>query len=186
MGKISEIFNFDDIGGKIKTLAKWSCWITILLLWIATPILIIVAIAEYGNDAFVTVILFPIAAVIASFAIWVGSWAMYAFGEFVERTCDNEDNTRLILEKLTEDNYDNDYATAEEVEEDNIAEDNIAEDYIAEDYIEDDEPQEYVPSCTEEERKRKIVRITDLRKKGLISEELYQKAINNPSVLDKF
>ena len=86
MGKISEIFNFNDIGGKIKGLAKWSCWITILLLWIATPILIIVAIAEGGDDAFVAVILFPIAAVIASFAIWVGSWAMYAFGEFVEDT----------------------------------------------------------------------------------------------------
>jgi len=176
MGKISEIFNFDDIGGKIKGLAKWSCWITILLLWIATPILIIVAIAEGGDDAFVAVILFPIAAVIASFAIWVGSWAMYAFGEFVERTCDNEDNTRLILEKLTEDNYDNNYTTAEKVDEDNIEED----------YIEDDEPQEYVPSCTEEECKRKIARIADLRKKGLISEELYQKAINNPRILDKF
>ncbi len=86
MGKFSEIFNFDNIGGKIKSLAKWSCWITILLLWIATPILIIVAIAEGGDDAFAAIVLIPIAALITSFVVWFGSWAMYAFGEFVEDT----------------------------------------------------------------------------------------------------
>jgi hypothetical protein len=174
MGKISEIFNFDNIGGKIKNLAKWSCWITILLIWIAAPIAFIALVADDYTAELCWIPL--VGAIVGPIFVWIGSWAMYAFGEFVERTCDNEDNTRLILEKLTEDDYDNNYTTAEEVDEDNIAED----------YIEDDEPQEYVPSCTEEERKRKIVRITDLRKKGLISEELYQKAINNPSVLDKF
>ena len=38
MGKISEFFIFENIGGKIKNIAKWSCWITILLIWIAAPI----------------------------------------------------------------------------------------------------------------------------------------------------
>ena len=173
MGKFSKIFNFDNIGGKIKNLAKWSCWITILLLWIFAAIGAIIMIADDTPEQIFYII---VIALVGPFVVWIGSWVMYAFGEFVERTCDNEDNTRLILEKLTEDNYDNNYTTAEEVDEDNIAED----------YIEDDEPQEYVPSCTEEEHKRKIARIANLRKKGLISEELYQKAINNSRILDKF
>ena len=101
MGKISEIFNFDDIGGKIKGLAKGSCWSTILLLWIATPILIIVAISEGGDDALVAVILFPIAAVIASFAIWVGSWAMYAFGELVEDVHAMRNKEETVAEEKT-------------------------------------------------------------------------------------
>lgn len=33
---------------------------------------------------------------------------------------------------------------------------------------------------------QKIARIAELRKKGLISEEMYQSAINNPSILEKF
>ncbi len=109
MGKISEIFNFDNIGRKIKNLAKWSCWITILLIWIAAPITLIVLLSEEPALFWIPLV----SAIVGSVSIWIGSWAMYAFGEFVERTCDNEDNTRLILEKLTEDNYDNDYTPAD-------------------------------------------------------------------------
>ena len=165
MSKIQEIFNVDNIGAKIKNLAKWSCWITILLIWIAAPIAFIVLISE--GSVFVLVPL--IAALGAPVLVWVGSWAMYAFGEFIERTCDNEDNTRLILEMLTEDNDDSDYAPTEEADEDDF-----------------DEPQEDTSTYIKKEREQKIARITELRKKGLISEELYQKAINNPMVLDKF
>ncbi|MBO5837368.1 MAG: hypothetical protein J6Q92_05690 [Oscillospiraceae bacterium] len=173
MGKISEIFNFENIGGKIKNLAKWSCWITILLIWIAAPIAFFILIAE--ESEFVVIPL--VAAIIAPVLVWIGSWAMYAFGEFVERTCDNEDNTRLILEKLTEDNYDSDYTPTDEADED---------DFVEDDFVEDDEPQEDIPTYTKEDRKRKIARITELRKKGLITEEMYQQAINNPKVLERF
>ena len=41
-------------------------------------------------------------------------------------------------------------------------------------------------TCTEDEIAQKITRITELRDKGHISEELYQQAISNPKVLDKF
>jgi hypothetical protein len=84
MGYIQEYFNFDNIGTKIKTLTKWSCWISILLLWIATPILIVVAIIEGGDEAILAIILFPLMALISSIIVWISSWAMYAFGEFVE------------------------------------------------------------------------------------------------------
>ena len=98
MGKISKIFNFDNIGGKIKNLAKWSCWITILLLWIFAAICAIIMIAGGTPEQIFYMI---VIALVGPFVVWIGSWTMYAFGEFVERTCDNEDNTRLILEKLT-------------------------------------------------------------------------------------
>ena len=82
MGKISEIFNFENIGGKIKNLAKWSCWITILLIWIAAPITFIVLISD---DWTVYLCWIPlVGAIIAPIFVWIGSWAMYAFGEFVE------------------------------------------------------------------------------------------------------
>lgn len=100
MNKIQEIFNFDDIGGKIKNLAKWSCWITILLLWIATPILIIATIVEGGG--IIAVIVFPIAAVIASLSVWVGSWALYAFGELVDTAYINKNDTAKIAGLLTQ------------------------------------------------------------------------------------
>ena len=32
----------------------------------------------------------------------VGSWILYAFGELVEKTCDNESNTRMIIQLLKE------------------------------------------------------------------------------------
>lgn len=82
MGKISEIFNFDNIGGKIKSLAKWSCWITILLIWIAAPILFFVFISDRHTEEFCWIPL--VSAVVGPAFIWVGSWTLYAFGEFVE------------------------------------------------------------------------------------------------------
>jgi hypothetical protein len=84
MGKISKIFNFDNIGGKIKNLAKWSCWITILLIWIAALIAFIVL----GSEAWTAELCWIpfVGAVVGPVVIWIGSWAMYAFGEFVEDT----------------------------------------------------------------------------------------------------
>ena len=81
MGKISKIFNFDNIGGKIKNLAKWSCWITILLIWIAAPIAFIGLVSdECAEFCWIPLV----GAIIVPIFVWIGSWAMYAFGEFVE------------------------------------------------------------------------------------------------------
>ena len=84
MGKFSEIFNFDNIGTKIKNFAKWSCWTTIILIWITAVIMFIQLISEGAG-----VVGFLIALAVVVFGpviVWVGSWAMYAFGEFVEDT----------------------------------------------------------------------------------------------------
>ena len=81
MGIISEIFNFDNIGGKIKNLAKWSCWITILLIWIAASISFIDLVSE---DCAELCWIPLVAAIVGPIFVWLGSWVMYAFGEFVE------------------------------------------------------------------------------------------------------
>ena len=92
MGKISEIFNFENIGGKIKDLAKWSCWITILLIWIAAPIAFIVLVSDKWTAEFCWIPL--VGAVVGPVFVWISSWAMYAFGEHVE-------NTQAIRNQIT-------------------------------------------------------------------------------------
>ena len=82
MGKISEIFNFDNIGRKIKNLAKWSCWITILLIWIAAPIAFIALVADDWTAELCWIPL--VGAIVGPVLVWVESWVLYAFGEFVE------------------------------------------------------------------------------------------------------
>ena len=76
MRKIQEIFNFDNIGGKIKNLAKWSCWITILLTWIGAVIGFLIAL--FAEEMFLLALLVPVGAALYSLIVWVGSWVLYA------------------------------------------------------------------------------------------------------------
>ena len=82
MDRFFNFFNFDNIGGKIKNFAKWSCWVTILLIWVSMPILFITLLSDDVTAIYVFIPL--IGGVVASILVWVGSWTMYAFGEFVE------------------------------------------------------------------------------------------------------
>ena len=79
MGRFFEIFNFDNIGGKIKGFAKWSCWISIILTWVCAIISFLVLL--FSSGAFLYAFLVPIIAILDSLLIWVGSWTMYALGE---------------------------------------------------------------------------------------------------------
>ena len=85
---------YENIGSKIKNLAKWifvieaiGAFITGLVLLFTDEDLIL-----YG---LLTLVCGPIVA-------YIGSWILYAFGEVVEKTADNENNTRQILKKLNE------------------------------------------------------------------------------------
>ena len=85
---------YENIGGIIKNWAKWififeaiGAIITGLVLLFTDEDLIL-----YG---LLTLVCGPIVA-------YIGSWILYAFGELVEKTCDNENNTRQILLKLNE------------------------------------------------------------------------------------
>ena len=85
---------YENIGSKIKNWAKWifvieaiGAVITGLVLLFTDEDLIL-----YG---LLILVCGPIVA-------YIGSWILYAFGELVEITADNENNTRQILEKLNE------------------------------------------------------------------------------------
>lgn len=82
MNKIKEIFNFDNVGGKIKSLAKWYCWISVLLVWIIAPIAFIGLVSDGDTVYFCWIPI--VAAVVIPFLVWIESWFLYAFGEFVE------------------------------------------------------------------------------------------------------
>ena len=88
---------FDDlyynIGGKIKNWAKWI-FIVEAIAAIITGLVLLFAHEDLILYGLLTMVCGPIIA-------WVGSWILYAFGELVEKTCDNENNTRQILKKLT-------------------------------------------------------------------------------------
>ena len=82
MGKLSEIFNFDNIGSKIKNFVERSCWISIILLWISEAIAFFALIANEWTAYLCWIPL--VAAVVGPFLIWLSSWLLYAFGEMVE------------------------------------------------------------------------------------------------------
>ena len=78
------IFNFDDIGTKIKDLATALCYITIVLDWVASLILFFVFVFDRYMSGLCWIPI--VSAVVGPFLIWVSFWSMYAFGELVENS----------------------------------------------------------------------------------------------------
>lgn len=107
------IFNFENIGKKIKNLTKWLCWITILLTWI------VALVAFFGllaNDYTAKLCWIPVVvAIVASFFIWISSWAIYAFGELVDKVSDIERNIRFGKRK-SEAQLNDDYERISKIE----------------------------------------------------------------------
>ena len=68
---------FDNIGGKIKGLAKLICWAGIVV----SAILGILIWANHGN--FLTGLLYI---VVGGLASWIGSFCTYGFGQLIEDT----------------------------------------------------------------------------------------------------
>lgn len=128
MDKIQEFFNFNNIGQKIKTLTKWSCWITILLIWVAAPIVFITLVVDEPELCWIPLV----AAIVSPFFVWISSWPMYALGEMVQGITGIEENTFNGQKKS---------------------------------------------SVQREIEKKRINKLEDLRAKGLISEEEYNKAL---------
>lgn len=103
MEKFKEIFNFDNIGGKIKNLVKWSCWVSIVVLTLAALITAIVFLSK-GYDGYTTIGLIVLAAaIILPFIIWISSWFMYAFGELVERAISIDSRLYYLGKELAPD-----------------------------------------------------------------------------------
>jgi hypothetical protein len=88
---------YENIGSKIK---NWAKWIFIIEAIGSIITAIVLPIASGDPDDFILISV--LIAIVGPIVAWVGSWILYAFGEFVEKTADNERNTRQILKKLNE------------------------------------------------------------------------------------
>lgn len=69
---------FDNIGGKIKTLAQVVCWIGI----IASVIIGFVMMAQDDDTAFAGILIM----VLGSLGSWIGSFMTYGFGQLIENS----------------------------------------------------------------------------------------------------
>lgn len=86
---------YEGIGGKIKSFAK-VVFIIEALGAIITGLILMFTDDDLALYGLITFILGPIAA-------WVSTWLLYAFGELVEKTADNEQNTSEILKLMKKD-----------------------------------------------------------------------------------
>ena len=73
---------YENIGGKIKSLAKWVC-IICSGLYIISALLYIILGAATGHFGWILVGV--LAGVLGPLLIWIGTWTTYAFGDLVER-----------------------------------------------------------------------------------------------------
>lgn len=87
---------YSNIGNKIKGLAEWTFYIEVLAcIFFALSLLIN---CSDMRMMFLTLAILVIGPVIA----WISSWALYGFGELVDKTSKNEKNTRDILKIILE------------------------------------------------------------------------------------
>ena len=89
---------FDNIGGKIKGLAKFICWVGIIASIILGIIIISGAGTSYGRYRYTDsgmVVLGIITIVAGSILSWIGSFVLYGFGELVE-------NSSELVEQIEE------------------------------------------------------------------------------------
>lgn len=77
---------YDNIGGKIKALAKFIFIFQAIAMFITGIVLLAV------DDDLIAVGL-PLA-LVGPLLAWISSWLLYGFGELIEKTCQIERNTR--------------------------------------------------------------------------------------------
>jgi len=85
---------YENIGSKIKNWAKWIFVIEAIGA-VITGLVLLFTDEDLFLYGLLTLVCGPIVA-------YIGSGILYAFGELVEKTADNENNTRQILKKLNE------------------------------------------------------------------------------------
>lgn len=86
---------FDNIGKKIKSLAKVLCWIGIIAYVIIAIILFILSEEVFWREPELCITLGFIFLIVGPLMSWINSFFMYGFGELIDKTCDIERNTRI-------------------------------------------------------------------------------------------
>ena len=79
---MNKLFDFADIGKKIKHFVKWFCWVEIALVWIAS--LVALGILLANNETMKLFWVPLLAGIVTPCVIWVKSWLAYAFGDVVD------------------------------------------------------------------------------------------------------
>ena len=74
---------FDNIGGKIKGLAK-------VLFWLEAIAAVIVGLVLVESTDCLSLLY----AIVAVLVAWISAWFLYGFGEIIDKLCDIEKNTR--------------------------------------------------------------------------------------------
>jgi len=99
---LAEIRNsYSDIGKKIKEWAVWIFIVEAVAAIIAGIIGFFIFCSWEGDDGgFILAFLSLLAIPLAIFIEFVGTWLLYGFGELIDKTVENERNTRDILNIL--------------------------------------------------------------------------------------
>lgn len=92
---------YENIGGRIKTLAKAFFVIDVVVSIIAGLVLFFMGATEPEYFGYL-ILLAPVATVVGCVAAFLMSCPMYAFGELVETSAKNEKNTAQMLELMKE------------------------------------------------------------------------------------
>lgn len=80
---------FDNIGSKIKALAKVICWAGIIISLIV-GIIMLASGGDVGSGVGVIVM------IVGSLGSWIGSFFTYGFGELIEKTTEIAENTKSL------------------------------------------------------------------------------------------
>jgi len=76
---------FNNIGGKIKTLAKVICWFGIIAS-VILGIIMITARSGYRSDPYFQVVYGILIIVVGCLISWIGSFFTYGFGQLIENS----------------------------------------------------------------------------------------------------
>jgi len=96
---------FQNIGRKIKTLAKVICWVGIIGSVVGGVIMVLsgVGVLRFNAEAGVAAIMGGVLTVVlGSLFSWIGSFMMLGFGEIVEKVNEIAENTRPQYRKNSE------------------------------------------------------------------------------------
>ena len=77
---------YDNIGGKIKGLAKWTFIVEAIGLIIAAMFIMV------DDEDMIPVGL--LAMIVGPLVAWISSWVLYGFGEIIDKLCEIANNTR--------------------------------------------------------------------------------------------
>ena len=82
---------YENIGKKIKGLAKACCIVETIAAILAGVIMIATGIE---TDMFYYIVGGAMIAILGPLVAWVSSWLLYGYGELIDKACEIEANTR--------------------------------------------------------------------------------------------